>query len=102
MRQTTRGKSLQLLLYVIFHSSDRWTRAIQQQVGGAAITIIRKTNAAGVGDKPLSNLWAWNPSNVGSMSMPVDGNRLSQRSVNRFQLTIGRFWCRSSPSTLRT
>lgn len=102
MRQTTRGKSLQLLLYVILHASDRWTGSIQQQVGGAAIAVIRKTKAAGVGDKPFSNLWAWNAPNVGTMNMRVDGNRLAQRPVNRFKLSIGRFWCRNSPRTLGT
>lgn len=93
MRQTTRGKSLQLLLYVILHASDRWTGPLHQQVGGAAIAIMRKTNTAGVGDKPFSNLWTWNGSNVGAMNVPVDGNRLAQHPVNRFQLSIGRFWC---------
>jgi hypothetical protein len=77
MRQTTGGESLQLLLYVILYSSDRWTWPIQQQVGGAAIAIIRKTNAAGVGNKPFSNLWAWNVPNVGAMNMPADGNWLA-------------------------
>src|SRR6266513_3458850 len=102
MRQTTRGKKLQLLLYVILHSSDRWTCPIQQKVGGTAIAIVRKTDAAGVDDKPFSNLWAGNVPNIGAMNMPVDGNRLTQRSENRFQLCVGRFWCRSSPKALGT
>ena len=102
MRQTTRGKSLQFLLYVIFHASDRWTGPIQQQVRGAAIAVIRKTNAAGVGDKPLSNLWAWEAPNVRAMNMRVDSNRLAQWPVNRFQLSIGRFWRRSAPKSLGT
>src|SRR3982074_420569 len=102
MRQSTSGKSLQLPLYVILHASDRRTGPIQQQIGGAAIAVIRKTDAAGVGYKPFSNLWTWNTPNVGAMNMGVGGNRLAQRSVNRFQLRIGRFWCRSSPRTLGT
>src|SRR5258708_36836522 len=102
MRQTTGRESLQLLLYVIFHASDRWTRPIQQQVGGAAIAVIRKTNAAGVGYKPFSNLWTWNTANVGAMNVPVDRNRLTERSINRVQFSIGRFWCRSSPRALGT
>src|SRR5439155_16731543 len=82
-RQTTRGKKLQLLLYVILHSSDRWICPIQQKVGGTVIAIRRKTNAAGVDDKPFSNLWAGNAPNIGAMNMPVHGNRLAQRSENR-------------------
>jgi hypothetical protein len=77
MRQITRGKNLQLLLYVILHASDRWTRPIQQQVGGAGIAVIRKAKAAGVDDKPFSNPWACNAPNVGTMNMRVDDNLLA-------------------------
>ena len=66
------------------------------------IAIIGKTNAPGVDDKPFSNLWAWNVPNVGAMNMRVDGDRLIQRPVNRFQFSIGRFWWRSAPRTFGT
>src|SRR5260370_31939267 len=79
MRQTAGRQSLQLLLYVIFHATDRWTRPIQQQLGGAAIAVIRKTNDAGVGYKPFSPLWTRNNANVTAMNLPVDSERLTGR-----------------------
>jgi len=113
MRQTTRGESLHLPLYVILHASDRWTKPIQQQVGGAVIALVRKTNAAGVGDKPFSNLWAWNAPNVGAMDMTIDGNRLApairkpipaqHRSPQMSELAKdSRDWCAPTPSDLES
>jgi hypothetical protein len=36
------------------------------------------------------------------MDVRVNGNRLAQRSINRFELGIGRFRCWSPPKTLGT
>jgi hypothetical protein len=66
---------------VIFMVYDQTTFrrawALQQQLGGAAIAVIRKAKAAGVDDKPFSSLWACNAPNVGAMNMRVDGNPLA-------------------------
>jgi hypothetical protein len=57
------------------HASDRRNCPIQQEVAGTAITVIRRTNAAGVGDHHFSSLWVQNAPNVGAMDMTIDGNR---------------------------
>src|SRR5947207_729695 len=101
MRQTAGGKRLYFSLHAVFHPPDRRTRLIEQQIGRAAVAIVRQTNAASVRDKPLGKGWTCKAPNVGTVNMPVDDNWSAQRSVNRFQLSIGRFWRRCSPQTFR-
>jgi hypothetical protein len=70
MRQTTTGKSLQLLIQVIGHAPDGWVRVIQQEVCGASIPIVRKTHAAGVRHDPLRKV-----SKISAMDMTIDADR---------------------------
>lgn len=44
VRETATGKSLEFPVQVILHASDCWLGFIQQQVCGAAIAVVRKTN----------------------------------------------------------
>src|SRR5437868_4667675 len=48
--ETATGKGLELLVHVIFHAPDRELRVIHQEICCAAIAVVRKTHAAGVGD----------------------------------------------------
>ena len=50
VREIATGKSLELPVHVIRHTSDCWLGLIQQEVCSTAIAIVRKTNAACVGD----------------------------------------------------
>jgi hypothetical protein len=51
MRETASGESPQLPLHVILDAAYRRIGPIEQEIGGAAIAVVRKTDAAGVGDR---------------------------------------------------
>ena len=97
VRETAIGKSLNLPdprripragLSASESSSNRYA--------ARRIAVVRKTDAAGVGDHHSGNA-----PNVGAMDMPVDGNRLAERRVNRLQLGIARFRRRRTPGDSR-
>src|SRR6266487_4838103 len=51
-RQAAGGKGLQLPLYVVLDSSDRWCTPIKNQIGCAGITVVGKANASGIDQEP--------------------------------------------------
>src|ERR1035441_1224257 len=50
VRETAGGESLKFLVHIVLHAPDSWLRVIQQEVCSAAIAVVRKTDAARVGD----------------------------------------------------
>ena len=50
MREAAGRKGLKFPVHVIIHATDGWFGVIQQEVCRSAIAVVRKTNAACVGD----------------------------------------------------
>ena len=95
MREAATGKRLKLPIDVVLHAPDGRLGLIEQEVGSAAIAVVRKTDAACVGDDHSGDA-----PNVGAMDMPIDGNLLAERCVNRLQLGIAGFRRGCAPGTL--
>src|ERR1700693_5931137 len=55
VRESASEDSLNLQVHVILHTPDCWHRPIHQEVCSAAIPVVRKTDAACVGDDTSRN-----------------------------------------------
>src|ERR1700712_1497657 len=96
-RKTTGCKRFEFTSEVVFDSSNRGRALVDNQIGCAWITIVGKTNTSSVDQE----FWVIsNAANGRAMCMPEDNNRVAEGTIDGFQLSVGRFWCRRSPATL--
>ena len=97
MRKPTAAKCLQFLFDVIFNAPNRYPAIIQQQIRGAAVAIIRKANAAAIGNSSPADT-----SDIRSVDVTVDNNIVEEWSVDRFQICIARIRSRRAPKVFGT
>src|SRR5277367_7177549 len=91
------GKYLNLPLHVICNTANFWLEIIQQEICGAWIPVIRKADTAGVYNGHFGNFPSVRPVDMG-----VNGNRLAERPVGRFQFLFASFRRGGAPETLGT